>query len=292
MAGLVSVVIPAYNSRELIGTALESVFGQTYSPVEVIVVDDGSTDGTDEWVRAHYPSIQVVRTANQGPSGARNQGIQMASGDYVAFLDADDVWHPGKLEAQIEVMERHADVGLVASDWTRAGQFGKVPDVLPVSWITYEDMLKLNRFQTSTVLMRKLVLNGLEGFDRRVDGAEDWDLWLRASTNTRIGKIDYPLVMYRDVPTGYSKDVWRVYETMQPMLNKHRNSAPLSPHAFRVIEAWHHLRFGVAFFLMHDRGHARASLRNISQQRLWLASVPAAVRYLIPFLWARYRRRI
>lgn len=292
MAGLVSVVIPAYNSRALLRTALESVFAQTYNPVEVIVVDDGSTDGTDEWVRAQYPSIKVVRIPNQGPSGARNQGIQLATGDYVAFLDADDVWHPGKLEAQIGVMERYADVGLVASDWTRAGQFGKVPDPVPVSWITYADMLKLNRFQTSTVLMRKLVLDGLEGFDRRVDGAEDWDLWLRASINTRIGKIDYPLVMYRDVPTGYSKDVWRVYETMQPMLDKHRNSAPLSPHAFKVIEAWHHLRFSVAFFLMHDRGHARASLRNISQQRLWMASAPATFRYLVPFLWARYRRRV
>lgn len=292
MPGLVSVVIPAYNSRALIGTALESVFAQTYHPVEVIVVDDGSTDGTDEWVRSQYPSIKVVRIANQGPSGARNQGIQLATGDYVAFLDADDVWHPGKLEAQIGVMERYADVGLVASDWTRAGQFGKVPDPVPVSWITYADMLKLNRFQTSTVLMRKLVLDGLEGFDRRVDGAEDWDLWLRASINTRIGKIDYPLVMYRDVPTGYSKDVWRVYETMQPMLDKHRKSAPLSPHAFKVIEAWHHLRFSVAFFLMHDRGHARASLRNISQQRLWMASAPATFRYLLPFLWARYRRRV
>lgn len=292
MAGLVSVVIPAYNSRELIGSALDSVFAQTYSSVEIIVVDDGSSDGTEEWVRIQYPSVKVVRIANQGPSGARNQGIQLATGDYVAFLDADDVWHPGKLEAQIGVMERYDDIGLVACDWTRAGQFGKVPDLVPVSWITYADMLKLNRFQTSTVLMRKTVMDGLEGFDRRVDGAEDWDLWLRASINTRIGKIDCPLVMYRDVPTGYSKDVWRVYETMQPMLDKHRNSAPLSSQAFKVIEAWHHLRFSVAFFLMHDRGHAWASLKKISQQQLWLASVPATFRYLVPFLWARYRRRV
>lgn len=291
MAGLVTVVIPAYNSKDLIGTALDSVLRQTYTPVEIIVVDDGSTDGTKDWVCAHYPTVHVIQIVNQGPSAARNQGIHSASGELVAFLDADDEWHPGKLEAQMSVMDRYPDVGLVATDWLRTAQFDDVPDVLPISWITYADMLKLNRFQTSTVLIRKRILDDLDGFDALVDGAEDWDLWLRTSAKTRIGKIDYPLVMYRDVPSGYSKDVWRVYQTMQPMLDKHRKNAPLSSQEFKIIEAWHHLRFSVAFFLMHDLGHARASLKKISRQHLWVASIPATVHYLVPFLWARYRRR-
>ena len=248
MAGLVTVVIPAYNSKDLIGTALDSVLRQTYTPVETIVVDDGSTDGTGDWVRAQYPAIRVVRIPNQGPSSARNQGIHLATGKYVAFLDADDEWHSGKLEAQMSVMERYPEIGLVATDWIRTAQFESVPKDLPISWISYADMLKLNRFQTSTVLIRKDLVDSLEGFDAQVDGAEDWDLWLRASAKTRIGKIDYPLVMYRDVPSGYSKDVWRVYQTMQPMLDKHRRSAPLSAQEFKIIEAWHHLRFSVAFF--------------------------------------------
>ncbi len=291
MAGLVTVVIPTYNSKALIGAAIDSVLRQTYTPVETIVVDDGSTDGTGDWVRDHYSQIKVVRIPNQGPSAARNQGIDLAAGEYIGFLDADDEWHPEKLQVQVGIMERYPEVGLVATDWIRSRPFAAVPDDVPLSWITYKDMLKLNRFQTSTVLMRKSVMDRLEGFDASVDGAEDWDLWLRASAKTRIGKIDCPLVMYRDVASGYSKDVWRVYETMQPMLDKHRKSAPLSPHAFRVLEAWHHLRFSVAFFLMHDSGRARACLKNVSQQRLWTASIPATIHYLIPFLWARYRRR-
>ncbi len=290
-AGLVSAVIPAYNARDTISAAIDSIQRQTYSSIEVIVVDDGSADGTGQWVKQHYPAVQVEVVPNQGPSRARNHGISCAHGEFIAFLDADDTWHPQKIEAQVKVLQRYPEAELVASDWVRDETFSAIPDETPISWITYANMLQLNRFQTSTVLMRASVLGTLGGFDPAVDGAEDWDLWLRTSAVGRIAKLDWPLVMYRDMPAGYSKDVWRVYQTMQPMLEKHRNSAPVSAWSFAELESWHHMRFSVAFFLMHETGHAGASLKAIGQRRLWGPAMVASIRYLTPFLWKRWRRR-
>jgi glycosyltransferase involved in cell wall biosynthesis len=293
-AGLVSVVIPAYNARDTIEEAIVSVERQTYGKdqFEIIVVDDGSTDGTGEWVKNHYPQVRLEMLSNRGPSGARNHGIALARGEFVAFLDADDAWQENKIEYQIRMLGENSETGLVASDWIRDRAFPDLPPKVPVSWISYSEMLRLNRFQTSTVLMRHDVLDQLHGFDPSVDGAEDWDLWLRTSVTARIAKLDWPFVMYRDVPSGYSKDVWRVYETMQPMLEKHRQNAPVSVREFAEIEAWHHLRFSVAFFLMHDRRHAWESLKTIKQsRRLWFPAISASAKYLIPFLWARWKRR-
>ncbi|PSR25841.1 MAG: glycosyltransferase family 2 protein [Sulfobacillus benefaciens] len=293
-AGLVSVVIPAYNARDTILDAVASVERQTYGKdrFEIIVVDDGSTDGTGEWVKSRYPNVRLAVLSNRGPSGARNHGISMACGEFVAFLDADDAWQENKIEYQIRMLREDPETGLVASDWIRGRDFPEPPPKVPVTWISYPEMLRLNRFQTSTVLMRHAVLEQLEGFDSSVDGAEDWDLWLRTSVIARIAKLDWPFVMYRDVPSGYSKDVWRVYETMQPMLEKHRHTAPVSVKEFAEIEAWHHLRFSVAFFLMHDQGHAWKSLNIIKKSpRLWLPTMTASAKYLIPFLWSRLRRR-
>lgn len=286
---LISVVIPAYNARKTIGDALESVRAQTYPAVETILVDDGSSDQTGEWVKAQFPWVRVFHVDNGGPSRARNYGIQQARGEWVAFLDSDDEWQANKLSAQIQVSQQDPSIGLVATDWLRQNRLPDVPSKLPVSKISYRDMLILNRFQTSTVMMKRSLLERLNGFDPSVDGAEDWDLWLRVSAECQIRKIDWPLVRYRDVETGYSKDVWRVYRTMQPMLDKHINRGGVSGREFHTIRTWHHLRFAVAFFLMHD--WRRAWLAFSMAWRFPLYVPPATSRFLVPFLWNRMRRK-
>ncbi|PSR33155.1 MAG: glycosyltransferase family 2 protein [Sulfobacillus thermosulfidooxidans] len=288
---LVSVIVPAYNAEKTISDALNSVFNQTYRSLEVIVVDDGSTDATPHVVQEQFPRAIFKRITNQGPSFARNQGIALASGEWIAFLDADDMWHPEKIAQQLDVASTDIHIGLVATDWIRAASFEPIPPALPVSEITYEELLILNRFQTSTVLVKREIVEDLQGFDRAVDGAEDWDFWLRVAQVARLVKIDWPLVMYRDVPTGYSKNVWRVYETMLPMLEKHRNSREIGRRDFAIIETWHYLRFGVAFALMKQYDRAYAAVKPaLSLKRFWY-TMPAATRYLVPFLWTRYRRR-
>ena len=137
-AGLVSVVIPAYNARNTIGEAIASVECQTYGKeqFEIIVVDDGSTDGTGEWVKSRYPQVTLEMLANRGPSGARNHGIALARGEFVAFLDADDAWQENKIEYQIRMLREDPATGLVASDWIRGRDFPKPPQKVPVTWIS------------------------------------------------------------------------------------------------------------------------------------------------------------
>lgn len=292
--GSVSVVIPAYNSKDTIGLALESVFNQTYRVQETLVIDDGSLDGTADWVRERFDWVHVITVPNGGPSAARNVGIQQAQGEWVAFLDADDQWHNRKIEIEMQIIDGKEDVGLVATDWDRRLDVDQPVDLrdLRLTEISYRDMLRLNQFQTSTVLMKKCLLDELNGFDSGVDGAEDWDLWLRASTREAVWKVGLPLVLYRDVSHGYSKDVWRVFQTMQPMLEKHRHNNVLSPQEFKQIETWHHLRFLVAFMLMREKSKVRNVVGLMRQKQLGRYVIPATIRYLTPFLLRRAARKL
>lgn len=263
---------------------------QTLSAAETVVIDDGSRDGTAQLVREQFAWARVLEVPNGGPSRARNHGIQAAQGDWVAFLDADDRWHPDKLRRQWAVVEREPGLAVVASDWVRRWEAPpRLPETPATSVLGYRDLLILNRFQTSTVLARRRFLAELGGFDPGVDGAEDWDLWLRLAERGTVKKLDEPLVMYRDVSTGYSKDVFRVFQTMRPMLEKHRSRFP--PHTFRTIEAWHYLRFWVGLSRIGDRKRAAEVLGALFAAGLWPYAPGAAVRYLLPFLWRRRLRR-
>jgi len=293
--GLVTVVIPLYNNQETVAEAVASALGQTPSPAQVLVVDDGSTDQSRQVVAERFAEdarVKLIAQANGGPSRARNRGIELVETPLLAFLDADDVWLPGKLGRQLEVLGAQEDVGLVACDWMRRMPHSEAaaPELphLPLTRFTYRDCLILNRFQTSTVVMRTEVARALGGFDPQVDGAEDWDFWVRVAQVTGVVKLDWPLVVYRDVATGYSKDVWRVYETMHLLLDKHRATAPPG---FATIEAWHHLRFFVALWLMGDRPRARAAFSEALAPPLRWHVPSAAIRYLLPFLYGRRARR-
>lgn len=286
----VSVVVPAYNAAGILPAALASLAGQA-AVHEVLVVDDGSTDDTAA-VAAEHPGVRVLRQDNAGPSAARNRGIEEATGDWIGFLDADDRWLPGKLAAQLAAADRHPEAVLVAGDWVRSGPGQPVPVTAPDSPIGYLDLLLLNRFQTSTVLARTEVLRRLGGFDPALDGAEDWDMWLRCARTGLVLKLDAPVVVYTDSPGGYSKDLQRLYERMLVMLERERSLAPLPPRTVARILAWHHERFAVGFALDGDRPRAVRALRDLRTRGLAAAAPAAAARYLAPFLWGRVRRRL
>src|SRR5690242_3384038 len=117
-APLVSIVIPAYNCGDFIRDALDSVVGQDYPAVEVLVVDDGSTDDTCGIVTSYGSTVTLVRQSNAGAAVARNEGMRRARGEYVALLDADDVWLPGKLKAQVGHLQSHADIAMCCTRWS------------------------------------------------------------------------------------------------------------------------------------------------------------------------------
>ena len=197
---LVSVVIPTYNRSAMIGECLESVLGQTYPSFEVIVVDDGSTDGTEDVVR-RYPSVRYVWQRNQERSAARNRGIALAQGRYVAFLDSDDLWLPDKLSDQVAYMEQHPEAGMVHSACRvmavtgRAEQYAQRASHPPrdVFW----DMLEGNPVVSATPLIRRKVLAQVGGFSDEVIPMEDFDLWLRIAYRHRVAYSSEPVAVYR-----------------------------------------------------------------------------------------------
>lgn len=296
----VSVVVPAHDAADTIGAALRSALVQQPPPLEVVVIDDGSTDATAAVaaeVAAEAPATTAVRVLSQpqsGPSAARNRGITECRGDWVALLDADDVWRPDKWAVQRRALAAQPGAVAVAADWVRHddrfdSSAGEVMGEVPVTVVTEADLLVLNRFQTSTVVARTEVLRAIGGFDPALDGVEDWDCWRRLAAHGPIAKVDLPLVAYTDRDEGYSKDLRRVHRTAMRMLRD--ALGPLPRRRRRRLLAWHHLRFAVGFALAGDRSAARGCLADLGRDGLLGAAPGATVRHLVPFLAGRVRRR-
>lgn len=214
-AGLpkISVVIPCYNAVAYVAEAVRSVDDQGWPELEIIVVDDGSIDGSADVVAAAFPGIRVIRQSNAGVAAARNAGLREATGDWIAFLDADDLWLPGKLRAQWDQIASEPDVRLAYSAWIvwessdaqpdeswLAGALGEQAGAAtlpgPSGWI-YPDLLLDCEVWTSTVLAQRDLLMRLGGFDETLRIGEDYDLWLRVSRETRILRLQRPTALYR-----------------------------------------------------------------------------------------------
>jgi len=194
----VSVIIPAFNASNYIERAIESALNQTYTPLEVIVVDDGSTDNTTELAR-RYP-VRIVRQSNQGPAAARNHGARIARGGWFAFLDADDSWSPDKLEKQVTLTSID-NVGIIQTR-TSGVYDGGVPDE-----IEWHRLWTANCIATSAVMIRREAFEECEGFPNDLSPVEDYYLWLRVSAcGWRI--LTYPEVLtyYTPTPTSISRD--------------------------------------------------------------------------------------
>ncbi|MDA8145809.1 MAG: glycosyltransferase family A protein [Thermaerobacter sp.] len=288
---LVSVVIPAYNAAATLPAALESLVAQTFADWEAWVVDDGSTDATAQVAKAFSDSrVLFLRQANAGPSAARNRGLAAARGEWVAFLDADDTFEPDKLTRQLAAAAIHPEAVAITCDWHRPGvAVPPAPAELPWRRWREADLWSLNRFQTSTVLARRQVLTRLGGFDPAVDGAEDWELWIRLAGQGPVVHLLWPLVAYADSPGGVSKDLERVYRCGEVMLRRHLANLP--PPRRAELLAWHHLRFAVAFRLAGDPRYRRC-LRPLRSPAAWPGALRAFFFRLVPFLWGRVRRRL
>ena len=217
---LISVVIPFYKGERYLAEALRSVFDQTYRPLEVIVVDDGSPTPCDEILAQFDQPIHLIRQENQGVAAARNTGIQAANGEYIALLDQDDVWLPEKLARQLELMQSDPGTALVFSPCIsidkngRERGTGKEDDISHLTGCGYytpvttnagifgtELFLALTRrcFITSCsgVLLRKRAVEEVGRFDARFPGPDDWHLYLRLTHKYATGFINTPLYLYR-----------------------------------------------------------------------------------------------
>jgi glycosyltransferase involved in cell wall biosynthesis len=201
----VTVVMPAYDAAAFIGEAIESVLAQTFTDWQLVVVDDGSTDGTPEVVLGyHDPRIRLLRIAHTGlPAVARNRGLAASESPYVAFLDADDVWQLQKLERQLALLDSSPDVGLVHTGFEMLRNGALEPYVPPPELAAggpqFGRLAVGNYVANSSVLLRRelLVEHGLFDEDPRLRGTEDFELWLRLSPHTTFGYVEEPLLVYR-----------------------------------------------------------------------------------------------
>jgi GT2 family glycosyltransferase len=195
---LVSVILPTYNRCQWLPQAIESVLGQTYAPLELIVVDDGSTDGTRDLLKSYGSGIQVLHQANTGVSGARNAGIRAARGELIALLDSDDRWLPEKLEHQVAYFQasRRAMICQTEEIWIRNGKrVNPKKRHRKYSGMIFEKTLPLCLVSPSAVMMRAALFREVGLFDEALPACEDYDLWLRICWKYPVHLIPIPLIV-------------------------------------------------------------------------------------------------
>lgn len=199
----VSVIIPAYNSAQFIAETIQSVLAQTYGNYEIIVVDDGSTDTTMNVLNEFGDQIIVLTKPNGGPASARNLAIRNASGKYIAFLDADDLWIPEKLAEQVAFLEAHPEVGMTYAEAVMFEEVGGEKQVRGKIGFTGETsfchLLLGDHIPNSTVLMRRNCVDSIGWLNERSDliAVEDYEYWLRLAKAFPIRALAKPLAYYR-----------------------------------------------------------------------------------------------
>jgi glycosyltransferase involved in cell wall biosynthesis len=271
----VSVVIPVYNGEQFIRAAVESALAQTPWVGEVIVVDDGSTDGTVSYAREFGEAVRIVELQHSGnPGVARNAGVTSAKGELIAFLDADDVWLPGKIEAQLEVIGANPTVGLVCTNAYRqtdpgqcSGMFPLLPMHAEQSGEVMDALLHENFIITSSVLTRRaeLAAAGLFSVSEHLPAVEDYDLWLRVCSIVHVVYVDEPWLVYRDWGTSY-RDEWSSVETARGVLRSLERLVEWNPsmgrehcRAMRARRASLHGEIASALWGLGDSSGARRS---------------------------------
>ena len=194
----ISVVIPTFNRISLVARAIDSVLKQSLNPYEIIVVDDGSDDGTSEMIQNKYKSIKLIQQQNNGVSAARNNGIKHAKGDWIALLDSDDEWIEKKLENQVDRLIKTPEYDFCHTNeiWIRNGvRVNQRKKHEKYGGYIFDKCLDICRISPSSVLFRKNILDHVGWFDDQLPVCEDYDLWLRITAEYRILFIDDPLII-------------------------------------------------------------------------------------------------
>jgi glycosyltransferase involved in cell wall biosynthesis len=228
---LISVIVPAYNAETTILETIDSVLQQTYSNLELIVINDGSTDTTlDLLNNLNDERLKIFSFGNAGLAESRNRGIVLATGEYITFIDTDDLWTPDKLEKQLEVLHRNPDAG-VAYSWTafidESGKYLHAMEPIYFEGNIYEALLT-NCFIAggSNILARSTCINSVGRFDTELRAAEDWDYWLKLAVEWSFVVVPKYQILYRLSVGAMSSDVEMIEANTLEVINRAYNSAP------------------------------------------------------------------
>jgi glycosyltransferase involved in cell wall biosynthesis len=222
---LVSVIIPAYNPGHYLDEAVQSAIAQTFTDWECIVVDDGSTEDLSR-VEKMDPRVRLAKQENRGVAVARNRGLALSGGQYIALLDADDQWVPEKIAAQVALMDSNADLlechtgcNMINGDGVATGTFP------PASTDSYADMLWRIPPMPSSAMVRRAAFMAAGGFDPCFQGSADFDFFLKIAMIGRLGSIDAPLTCYRIHGGNMSAAYVGMWRDHMAVLDKHGHRA-------------------------------------------------------------------
>lgn len=225
----ISVILPAYNGERFIAAAIDSVLAQTYGDYEIIVVNDGSKDRTAEILSRYDKKIKVISQENGGIAKARNVAIENSEGEYLAFLDQDDIWLPGKLELQTALMEKDRKIGMAYTDVYIIGdnnaELSSFKLRKPRRGMIAEDLFLNNFIATSSVMTRRECFDRVGLFDQELSPCLDYDRWLNIAALYKIDYVDAPLVKFRDHVSTFRKNeiltAGKIVATLQRFVDTH-----------------------------------------------------------------------
>jgi glycosyltransferase involved in cell wall biosynthesis len=229
----ISVVIPVYNGDRTIKETIESVLAQTLSDFELIIINDGSDDATLAVIsQISDDRIQVFSYPNAGENASRNRGVSQSCGEFIAFLDADDLWTNDKLEAQLQALQTHPQAALAYSFTDRideAGNFLRRGSYIAATGNVYAQLLLLDFLENgSTPLVRRAALRQVGGFDESLSHGGDWDLWLRFAACYEFVVVARPQVLYRTSTRSASANVLKMEEQVFKVIDRAFAEAPES----------------------------------------------------------------
>jgi len=303
MSFSVSVVIPTFNRCALIGATLDSVLAQSHPAAEIVVVDDGSTDSTENLIRRQYPSVRYIKIPNSGPPGARNVGVAATQSEWIAFLDSDDLWEPGKLQAHARLAELSPEVPYSFSNfrivegerWRQSTKFDATPagyfDVrgyrpAPGFLVCAEPMVaRLLRSQPvfpSTVLLTRQFFEKVGPWDETLGRtrSEDLDFALRCVAHAPIGIVEAPLVGIRKHAANYSGNLLRTLRGQIEILQRFEARGGLPADTLPILREEIVMRSKDALdtaFSLGEFGQLRELVRLVPscelRGKLWLKSV-------------------
>lgn len=270
----VSIVIPAYNHEAQIAETLESVLAQTYTAWEAVVVDDGSKDGTAAVAARFAPRIQCHRQRNAGVAAARNAGFELTLGEYVTFLDSDDLWAPRCLESLVREMERDPRVGMVYGQRCRLKDGWVYDCIEPVHRGRVVEKVLLKdptlRLGVGTNLIRRSALREVGLFDSRFSTSADYDMWLRLTAAFPVAFVTETTLLYRVVPGSMHRNFDRFEQDRLGVLEKFFGEGPgRAPELARLKgAAFARAHYAIGGEALHQRKWGRASAHLMRSSRL------------------------
>jgi glycosyltransferase involved in cell wall biosynthesis len=233
----ISVIIPTYNRSSFLENTILSVINQSYQPKQIVVVDDGSTDDTEQNLNSFAGKIKYIKIENNGVSKARNIGIDNSTGELIAFLDSDDLWLTDKISYQVKYLEDNSDVSICQTEetWIRNGRRvnPKLVHKKYSGWI-FEKCIPLCIISPSAVMIRRDVFADVGFFDETMPVCEDYDLWLRCSLKYQIVTLLKAKIIKRGGHPGqlskqWGQDIWRIHSLQKilPLLGNDKNKIDL-----------------------------------------------------------------